>query len=374
MIKRTLQYTISEKLKDRKVIIILGPRQVGKSTLLKLMQKELNSPVAHWNGDEADIRAMLKDPTSTLLKNIIGSNKTIIIDKAQRIENIGLCIKLIYDNMENVKVIATGSSAFELSNKINEPLTGRKWEYNLYPISFAEMVGETSLLEEKRLLSQRLIYGYYPEIVNNPGQEEELLRELSDSYLFKDILTWERIQKPDKLEKLIQALAFQIGQLVSYHELGQLCGLNSETVERYIDLLEKSFIVFRLTAFSRNLRNELKKSNKIYFYDNGMRNAVINQFNSIELRNDNGQLWENWFASERRKYLNNTKQKKNLYFWRTLAQQEIDLIEVGNNKITAFECKWNQKAKGLISKSFTNAYPEAETHFIHPGNYDNFLI
>ncbi|HRF25127.1 MAG TPA: AAA family ATPase, partial [Chitinophagaceae bacterium] len=219
---------------------------------------------------ETDVRAFLEKPTSTLLKSLIGKNKTVIIDEAQRIENIGLCIKLITDNIKQVKIIATGSSAFELANKINEPLTGRKWEYHLYPLSFGEMVAHTNLLEEKRLLRHRLIYGYYPEIVTSPGNEQDLLKQLANSYLYKDILTWERIQKPDKLEKLVQALAFQTAQVISYHELGQLCGLNSETVEKYIKLLEKAFIVFRLSSFSRNLRNELKKSSKIYFYDNGL--------------------------------------------------------------------------------------------------------
>lgn len=373
MIKRTLQGQIAARLKDKKAIILLGPRQAGKSTLLQLMREQFKQPVAWWNGDEADIRSLLERPTSTNLKSLIGNNKTIVIDEAQRIENIGLCIKLITDNIKEVKVIATGSSAFELANKINEPLTGRKWEYHLYPLSFGEMVAHTSLLEEKRLLNHRLLYGYYPEIITSPGKEQSLLKQLANSYLYKDILTWERIQKPDKLEKLVQALAFQAAQLISYNELGQLCGLNAETVEKYISLLEKAFIVFRLPAFSRNLRNELKKSYKIYFYDNGLRNAVINQFNPVNLRNDTGQLWENWFISERMKFLNNTGKCANRFFWRTLAQQEVDYIEEADGAITAFECKWNAKAKGNVSRAFSNAYPDAVTHLIHPENAEPFL-
>jgi uncharacterized protein len=374
MIKRSLEDIIAAKLKDNKAIILLGPRQTGKSTLLQLMQPQLQQPVAWWNGDETDIRSLLENPGSTQLKSLIGSNKTVVIDEAQRIENIGICIKLITDNIKDVKVIATGSSAFELANKINEPLTGRKWEYHLYPLSFGEMVAHTSLLEEKRLLHHRLLYGYYPEIVTSPGDEQALLKQLANSYLYKDILTWERIQKPDKLEKLVQALAFQTAQLISYNELGQLCGLNSETVEKYINLLEKAFIVFRLPAFSRNLRNELKKSYKIYFYDNGLRNAVINQFNPVNLRNDTGQLWENWFISERMKYLNNTQQHASRFFWRTLAQQEVDYIEDANGTVTAFECKWNVKAKGGLSRAFSNAYPTAVTHIVHPENASEFLL
>jgi len=375
MINRSLQKNIVLKLKDNKAIILLGPRQSGKSTVMQLIQAQLKQPVAWWNGDETDIRSLLEKPTSTRMKSLIGNNKTLIIDEAQRIENIGLCIKLITDNIKNVKVIATGSSAFELANKkINEPLTGRKWEYHLYPLSFGEMVAHTGLPEEKRLLHHRLLYGYYPEIVTSPGNEQALLKQLANSYLYKDILTWERIQKPDKLEKLVQALAFQTAQLISYNELGQLCGLNSETVEKYINLLEKAFIVFRLPAFSCNLRNELKKSYKIYFYDTGLRNAAINQFNPVNLRNDTGQLWENWFICERLKYLNNTEKQVSRFFWRTLAQQEVDYIEDTNGKVTAFECKWNPKAKGSVSRAFSNAYPKAATHIIHPENAEKFLL
>lgn len=374
MINRALSGIISAKLKDSKAIILLGPRQAGKSTILRQMQAQLKHPIAWWNGDETDIRSLLEKPSSTLLKSLIGNNKTVVIDEAQRIENIGICIKLITDNIKEVKVIATGSSAFELANKINEPLTGRKWEYHLYPLSFGEMVAHTNLLEEKRLLHHRLLYGYYPEIITTAGNEQALLKQLANSYLYKDILTWERIQKPDKLEKLVQALAFQMAQLISYNELGQLCGLNAETVEKYISLLEKAFIVFRLPAFSRNLRNELKKSYKIYFYDNGLRNAVINQFNPVNLRNDTGQLWENWFISERMKFLNNTQQHVSRFFWRTLAQQEVDYIEDTNGTITAFECKWNPKAKGGISRAFGNAYPAATTHIVHPENANEFLL
>lgn len=374
MIKRGIESRIASRLKDKKAIILLGPRQAGKSTLLKMMQTKLKQPLAWWNGDETDTRSLLEHPTSTKLKSLIGRNKTVVIDEAQRIENIGLCIKLVTDNIKNVKVIATGSSAFELANKINEPLTGRKWEYHLYPLSFGEMVAHTGFQEEKRLLHHRLVYGYYPEIITSGGNEQSLLKQLANSYLYKDILTWERIQKPGKLEKLVQALAFQTAQLISYNELGQLCGLNAETVEKYITLLEKAFIVFRLPAFSRNLRNELKKSYKVYFYDTGLRNAVINQFNPVNLRNDTGQLWENWFISERMKYLNNSDKYVNRFFWRTLAQQEVDYIEEADGMITAFECKWNAKAKGGVSRAFNNAYPDAVTHLIHPENAESFLL
>lgn len=374
MIQRDIETHFLLRLKDSKALIILGPRQAGKTTFLQLVQSQFMQPVTRWNGDEADVRNLLEHPTSTKLKSLIGKNKTVVIDEAQRIANIGVCIKLITDNIKGIKVIATGSSAFELANKINEPLTGRKWEYHLYPLSYSEMVAHSSLLEENRLLQQRLIYGYYPEIVTSPGDEEPLLKQLADSYLYKDILTWERIQKPDKLEKLVQALAYQMAQIISYNELAQVCGLNAETVEKYINLLEKAFIVFRLPSFSRNPRNELKKSYKIFFYDNGLRNAVINQFGPANLRNDRGQLWENWFISERLKFLSNHQKTASRFFWRTLAQQEVDYIEESGGKLLAFECKWNPAAKGGVSRAFTNAYPAAETHVVHPKNVSEFLL
>lgn len=374
MIERGLTAGFLLRLKDKKAIILLGPRQAGKSTFLQLTESHFARPFVHWNGDEADVRALLEKPTSAKLKALIGNNKTLIIDEAQRIENIGLALKLITDNLKTVKVIATGSSSFELANKLNEPLTGRKWEFHLYPLSFGEMVAHTSSLEEQRLLEHRLIYGYYPEIVTTPGDEQALLKQLANSYLYKDILTWERIQKPDKLERLVQALAFQTAQLISYNELGQLCGLNTETVEKYINLLEKAFVVYRLPAFSRNPRNELKKSYKIYFYDNGLRNAVINQFNPVTLRNDAGQLWENWFISERLKFLNNHQLSASRAFWRTLAQQEVDYIEESGGSLSAFECKWSPDAKGSVSRAFINAYPKAKTFVVHRENASEFLL
>lgn len=374
LIKRTIEAQLLTKLKDKKAIILLGPRQAGKSTLLEIIRAHITVPVAVWDGDESDIRENLAQPTSTRIKAMLGQHTVVIIDEAQRIENIGLCIKLIVDKIKDVKVLASGSSSFELANKINEPLTGRKWEFNLFPLSFGEMAAYSSLMEERRLLNHRLIYGYYPEIVNTPGEDVSRLKQLADSYLYKDILTWERIQKPDKLEKLVQALAFQMAQLINYHELGQICGLNSETVEKYINLLEKAFIVYRLPSYSRNLRNEIKKMNKIYFYDNGLRNAVINQFNPVNIRNDIGQLWENWFVTERLKFLKNNGKLANRFFWRTTAQQEIDYIEESEDILLGFECKWNTKSKGGITKVFKNAYPHAQIQMISPDNFEDFLV
>jgi uncharacterized protein len=373
MISRRIAESVIQRLKDQKAIIILGPRQAGKSTLMHELEPFLAKPVVWWNGDDADVRASLSNASSTFIKSLLGNAATVVIDEAQRIENIGICIKLIVDNFKSVKVLATGSSAFELANKINEPLTGRKWEYELYPFSFGEMVNQHGFLEERRLLNHRLVYGYYPEIVLNPGEEEERLKQLASSYLYKDILTWERIQKPDKLERLLQALAFQIGNQVSYHELGQLTGLDNETTEKYIDLLEKAFIIFRLNSLSRNLRNELKKSRKIYFYDNGLRNAVINQFSPVALRQDAGSLWENFMISERVKKLAFDRHYANQYFWRTHAQQEIDYVEEKDGKMHAYEFKWNTKAKGRVSSVFQKAYPDATVKIITPENFSELV-
>ncbi len=373
MIHRAIIDQILSKVSDNKVIIIYGPRQAGKSTLLVALQPHFQTPVLSLNGDETDVRILFKDPTSTRLRQIIGQARTLVIDEAQRIENIGLCLKLIVDNIPGVKVVVTGSSSFELSNSINEPLTGRKWEFYLYPLAFEEMVAHSSLIEEKRLLEGRMLFGSYPEIILNPGQEKERLNELANSYLYKDILTWERIQKPEKMERLIQALAFQVGQEVSYNELGQMTGLDNQTTEKYIQLLEKTFILFRVGSLSRNLRNELKKSRKIYFVDNGIRNAVVNQFNPLTLRTDTGALWENYLMSERLKWLANHKIPGQRYFWRTHAQQEIDYIEERDGQLYAFEFKWKTGSSRRIPASFINAYPNAISRVIDPGNMEEFI-
>jgi uncharacterized protein len=372
MVERLLSPLLQKKLTGNKAIIVLGPRQVGKTTLLhQLFEKK---DTLWLNGDDTDTRQLLSNANETKLKAIIGKHEFIVIDEAQRIENIGVCIKIITDKLKTKKVIATGSSSFELANKINEPLTGRKWEFRMFPLSFDEMVNHHGLLTEKRLLENRMIYGYYPEVINNPDDGKTIIKSIADSYLYKDILTWEKIQKPEKLEQLVQALAFQIGSEVSYNELGQICRLDKETVEKYIQLLEKAFIVFRLNSFSRNLRNELKKSRKIYFYDNGIRNAAINQFSALTSRNDVGALWENFIISERKKHNAYNQHYCNAYFWRTTAQQEIDYIEEFDGNIYAWEFKWKSKNKTTISKTFTNQYHPKSLITITPENMEDFVI
>jgi predicted AAA+ superfamily ATPase len=373
MISRIQATRLREKLFKQKAIILLGPRQVGKTTLLKNLAFD-PSDILWMNADELDIQQLFSDVSSTSIKMLLGKKKILVIDEAQRIENIGLKLKLITDNLTDIQVIATGSSSFDLANRINEPLTGRKWEYNLFPLSFQELVQHHGLLEENRLIAHRLVYGYYPEVVKNPGEEEERLKLISHSYLYKDVLLWERIHKSDKLVRLLQALAFQIGSQVSYNELGSICGMDAKTVEKYINLLEQAFVVFRLPSFSRNLRNELKSSRKIYFYDNGIRNAVINNFNPVSLRNDIGFLWENFLVSERQKYNAYQQLNKNSFFWRTVNQQELDLIEEFGGQIHAYEFKWNTKKTVKLTKTFQNAYPEASFKVITPENIHEFLL
>ena len=373
MIPRIIESSIRERLFKGKAIIISGPRQVGKTTLLKQLNEVGPEPVLWLNCDEPDIRLLLEDATSTALKSLIGAHKLVFIDEAQRVKNIGITLKLLVDQLPGVQVVATGSSALELANNLNEPLTGRKWEYQLYPFSTLELVHHQSLLEEKRLLEQRLIYGCYPEIINHPSTAAASLQELADNYLYKDLLSLGIVRKPALLEKIVVALALQIGNEVSFTELGQLTGVDPKTVEQYIQLLEKSYILFQLPAFSRNLRNEIKKGRKIYFYDNGIRNAIIKNFNPTELRQDIGALWENFLVSERRKYLSYKRKAVNPYFWRTHAQQEIDYIEEAGGLLQAIEFKWNENTKARLPESFANAYPGSKFSIINRENYMEFL-
>ena len=373
MIERLLYKTIENKLFVGKIIILTGARQVGKTTLLKqlLRQKE---GVLWLNGDELQVQNLFANASADRLLSEFSNSKIVILDEAQRIENIGLRLKLIADSDSEVQVIATGSSAFELANKVNEPLTGRKWEYQMFPLSFGEMVEHHGKLKEMRMLPRRIIYGYYPEVVTNDGNEVEILKLLTDAYLYKDILSWESVKHPDKLQTLLRALAYQVGSQVSYNELSQMCSMDSKTVERYINLLEQCYIIFRLPSFSRNLRHELKSSRKIYFYDNGIRNALIADYRAPEVRQDIGSLWENFVVAERMKSNEYYHRWVNRYFWRTKQQQEIDYLEESGGKLHAYEMKWNPRAKASITKTFTEAYPDSEFQIITPDNISDFLL
>lgn len=374
MIRRKITKSILADLYRGKVLIVTGPRQVGKTTLLREVARQTNRPALWLNCDEPDDRADLENASSTQLRTLVGANQLLFIDEAQRVPGIGLTLKLLVDQLPDVQTIVTGSSALELAGGINEPLTGRKFEYRLLPFSTAELADETSAREEQRLLEQRLIYGFYPEIVLHPAEADRRLAELTDSYLYKDVLRLQDIRKPAMLQKLLVALALQVGSQVSYHELSQTLGTDPATVERYIGLLEKAFVVFQVGAFSRNLRNELKKSKKVFFYDNGIRNAIIKNFNPVSLRVDVGALWENFIISERIKANLYAGKHPAYYFWRTTQQQEIDWLEEEGGGLKAFEFKWNPKAKVRFPNSFQEEYPQAEMVTISPANYMDWLL
>lgn len=374
MIPRVLEPVLKKNLFKGKALLLFGPRQCGKSTLIENLLVNQEQEWLYLNGDDADVREMLTNTTATKLRSITGNKTIVFIDEAQRIPNIGLTLKLFTDQIKKIQVIVTGSSAFELSSQVNEPLTGRKYEYMLYPLSFAEMVQYHGLLQEKRLIEHRLIYGYYPEIVIKANEEKELSKLLASSYLYKDLLMLEQIKKPVLLEKLLKALALQVGSEVSYHELAQTIGSDAKTVDKYIDLLEKAFVAFRLPALNRNVRNEIKKGKKVYFYDCGIRNAIINNFKTVQNRTDVGALWENFVIAERMKYLHYKGMDAKQYFWRTTQQQEIDLIEEQGDQLTAFEFKWNPKSKVRFSQTFTDNYPTATTHIIATDNIEDFLM
>jgi uncharacterized protein len=372
MILRKLESVIREKLSTGKAIVLLGPRQTGKTTLIeKIISQKENCLML--NCDDSFIRNNLQDANTEQLKAIIGNHKMVFIDEAQRVKNIGLVLKLITDQFKEVKLVVTGSSSLEIMSEINEPLTGRKWEYMLYPISWEELYDHSGYITMIQQLEQRMIFGMYPDVINNPGGETEILKQLSGSYLYKDLLAYKGIRKPEILEKLLRALAFQVGNLVSYNELANLVQVDKNTISNYIDLLEKTFVVFKLQPLSRNLRNEISASRKIYFYDNGIRNALLNNFLPLEYRTDTGALWENFLISERIKFLHYDRKFVNLYFWRTHQQQEIDLIEESNGIYHAYEFKWGKSKHIKIPISFSAEYNCDKILVINKDSFMPFL-
>lgn len=373
MIKREIARQVAKLLPMGKAIIIYGARQVGKSSLLNMIWGG-DSDVMWLNGEDIQTRQLMEDISLDRLRSMLSGRKTMIIDEAQNILNIGLQLKRIKDAMPDIQIIATGSSSFDLANKVNEPMTGRKFELKMFPLCYRELVEHHGAYEEHKQLERRLLYGSYPEVVCSAGMERELLSSLTSSYLYKDILTWENIKKSDRLTKLLQALALQIGSQVSYSEIGGLCGLDNKTVERYVALLEQAFIVFRLPSFARNLRNELKFSKKIYFYDLGIRNALIGNFSPLNIRTDVGALWENYLISERLKACSYSGFYGRHYFWRNQQQAEIDLIEEIDGRLSAFEFKWKPNKKTAAPTNFINNYSEASFTVVTPENYEKFLM
>jgi len=363
---RIIQPAIEQVLYKGKVIVIYGARQVGKTTLIRAIQEKYPAESLYLNSDEPDIRNSLSDKTSTELRRLLGTKTLILIDEAQRVKNIGLTLKLLVDSFPGIQIIATGSSSFDLSNHISEPLTGRKVEFTLYPLSVRELLSQSSPLEMQRSLEYHLRYGMYPGVVFR-DQPAETLLEITRSYLYKDILEFQTVKNPDLLHRLLQALALQIGSEVSYNELGSMLGIDKVTVSRYVSLLEQGYVIFHLPPYSRNLRKELGRQRKIYFHDLGVRNALINNFNPLEQRQDVGMLWENFFVSERLKYIHNQRRYPNVYFWRMYDGREIDYLEEEGGQLTGFECKWGSD-KWRVPEAFLSAYPGSLLHLVNRTN------
>ena len=373
MIERFLENIIVQKFGKKKAILILGARQTGKTTLIKKIMNQSSDSTLILNADLPVVQQQLENPSVNDLKQIFGKAKLVFIDEAQRIKNIGITLKIIIDEIPDTQLIVTGSSAFELSNNINEPLTGRKFDYRLYPISWLELSNHINYINALSQLQQRIIFGMYPDVINNVGNEKEILANLSESYLYKDIIAFQQIRRPEFVQKLLQALAFQVGSEVSYNEISNLLQIDRKTVIHYVDLLEKAFVIFRLPSFSRNLRNELSSKIKIYFCDTGIRNALIGDFRPFEMRNDKGALWENFLISERIKANHYNAKFVNVYFWKTHQKQEIDYIEESDGEIVAFEFKWKEKSGFKIPKTFSKTYKNSSSKLISSENFHQFL-
>ena len=373
MITRQIRQQIADNIFQRKAIVLMGARQVGKTTLIREIINKTNKTTLFLDGDDPTVRQLLDNPSTEHLRLILGTNKIVFIDEAQRIPNIGLTSKIIIDQFKEKQLILSGSSSFELGNHLQEPLTGRKWTYELLPISWPEWQNHVGYLKAEQDLENRLVYGLYPEVLNNRESARNVLLELVNSYLYKDLLAFGGIRKPEIIQKLVQALAYQVGQEVVYKEIGDLIKLDPKTISGYIDILEKAYVVFRLPAFSRNLRNEIKNNRKVYFYDNGVRNSVIGKLEPLPGRQDIGALWENFLISERIKQLKYSQSHATFYFWRTKQQQEIDYLEEDDGKISGFEFKWKSKSNIRFPKTFTNQY-NAEVNAITRSNFREFVI
>ena len=374
MINRKIEKSITENLFKGKIIIIYGARQVGKTTLVKKIANEYGNNSNYFNCELASVQEALSIPEPKRIKDFLGDYKIIVLDEAQKVKNIGLILKVLIDAYPELQIIATGSSSFDLANEVNEPLTGRKIVFNLFPLSLEEIMGDKGFLEVESNLERILRFGVYPEVFFSNEEEAIIkLEEIASSYLFKDILSFDKIKKSSTIVKLLQLLALQIGSEVSYNELATKLGINRITVEKYIDILEQCFIIFRLNSFSRNLRNEISKSIKIYFYDLGIRNVLIKNFNPLSIRNDAGFLWENFCIIERIKKNKYNNIFANYYFWRNFEKQEIDFIEERDGKIYAYEFKMNKEASKAPS-IFLKTYSNAEYKTINRGNYYKFLV
>ncbi len=373
-LNRDLIRLIEEWLFRDKIIILYGARQVGKTTLVKELLKTHDAQDEYYNCELLQVKQLLERQDSAEIARVFGGTKLIVLDEAQKIANIGLILKVIHDTHPEIQIIATGSSSFTLSSQIQEPFTGRALEFILYPFSYAEMRQVYRPIDLTAQIPSFLRFGLYPEIVGKSESDSIfLLNNLASKYLFKDVFEFETIKRPDVIVHLLQSIAFQVGNEVSHHELSNLLNVHVKTVQRYLELLEKAFVIFRLKPLSRNLRSEISKKEKIYFYDLGIRNSLINNFNTIDLRDDVGVLWENFSIIERLKYLQIQKKFRRVYFWRTHDQKEIDYVEEENGKWYGYEFKWNPKAKVKNTSLFQQEY-NASVEMIHQNNLVTFLM
>lgn len=374
-IAREIEQGFDECLQPNKILVLMGARRVGKTELLKKRLAETKEPYILLNGEDATTVSVLSKRTVENYKRLLGDKKLLVIDEAQSVPNIGKILKLMVDEIEGIKIIATGSSVFDLENELGEPLTGRDTTISLFPLSQMEFSKEENLIETVGKLDERLILGSYPELQQYAGWDRKVkyLERLIGSYLIRDLLSFERLKRPDKVIGLLRLVAFQIGGEVSLPELGTKLGIDKNTVERYLDLLSKVFVLYKVNAYSRNPRKEISKSSRWYFYDNGIRNALIANVNSMELRNDQGQLWENYLVSERLKFQSYKSMLVNNYFWRTYSQQEVDWVEEREGKIFGYEFKWNPKKVKSAPAAWEKMYPDAGFITIHPGNYLDFI-
>ncbi|MCL1974232.1 MAG: ATP-binding protein [Bacteroidetes bacterium] len=374
MVQRELQTVIEQQFFKGKAIMVNGPRQSGKTTLLNQIASAATVPVQILNCNEPEVRALLTDANIQKLRSLIGAHKLVLIDEAQGVKNIGQALKLIVDTWPDIQLLVAGSSSMDIVGKVSEPLTGRVFAYHLYPLSLKELAVTFNRLSEQQSLEKRLIFGSYPRVIQLFGQEKSCLLSLSGSHLYNDVLACMDIRKPQQLEALLISLALQIGSEVSYHQLAQTIKADCKTVERYIWLLEQCFVIFKIGTFSLHRGNEVKKVKKIYFYDNGIRNAILQNFAPLNLRQDAGALWENYFVSERLKANHYRRRFANTFFWRTFQRQKIDLIEETDGILAAYAIRWNQSGRPKLPLAFTAVYPDHHFHAVDRTNYMDFLL
>ena len=376
-LERGIDSLFVKKVLPNKVLVLLGARRVGKTAFIKNYLATIpKEDYLQLNGEDIQDADLLKERSVTNYRRLLANIKLLVIDEAQNIPEIGLILKLIVDSIEGIKVIATGSSVFDLSNKLGEPLVGRKNTIYLFPLAQMEFAKYENFKETTQKLEERLLFGSYPELEQYPDWNDKInyLKEILNSYLLKDILVYEGIKQSNKILDLLKLIAFQVGQEVSLQELARQLGISKNTVESYLDLLSKVFVIYKVPGFSRNLRKEITKSNRWYFYDNGIRNTIIANFSRLENRMDVGALWENYLASERIKHQNYTQKTVSNYFWRTYDQQELDWLEEENGMLRGYEFKWNENRKAKIPTAFAKAYPEANFEVINKGNYLDFIV